>query len=116
MRKAREYEFDVFIDASAGVNVAYAMNVGLVTTAEDLETAMFKMGKLLVCHIAYAEKHNCANLIYRENAVPEHVMEKFKKFRNEEHCVESKTRTINFDSIGLRLNQKTYATAAPCPC
>jgi hypothetical protein len=111
----REYTFTIFIEESDGVSTAYALEAGMVASDSDRETALFKLFKLLVRHVEFAEKHDRQNQIYRPTATPVDVWTRYRESSEKGiiKLLETRSRFIAFDKRPqVRLNQKTYAKVA----
>ncbi len=107
----KNYKFTVFVEDVEGVHVAHALEAGLVTTADELDEAIFKMGKMLLRHVVFAERYNRQDQIYHK--APADVFDRFNQFRKENDLLEHKTRAVHSDKIGpLTIDQSVYATAA----
>lgn len=108
----REYHFTIFVEEQEGVHIAHALEAGMMATADDQEDAVNILGKMLVRHLEFAEKHDRPDQVYRNASAD--VLKRFEEARRQEvaQLVEEKRRYIGFDNQPkVRLNQSTYAAA-----
>lgn len=105
----KEYTFTIFTEKLEGAYVAHALEAGMLATADDGDEALFKIGKMLVRHIQFAEENERPEEIYRPS--PQDVWERFARAKDEgtAKMLETRSRLLFDNSDGLMLNQNAYA-------
>jgi hypothetical protein len=109
----KEYEFTLFAEKAEGVYVAHALEAGMLATADELDTAIFQLGKMLVRHIKFAEKHKRPDQIYRNAAAD--VFQRFEESKRRgtvKLLYKEKKEYASLDNLpALEVNQTAYAAA-----
>lgn len=103
-----EYNFTVFVEEQEGAYIAHALEAGLLATANDCDTAISALSKMLVRHIEFAERNQRPDQIYHPS--PQDVWQRFAQQREKGKAELFEKRSRVLAQSKLMLNQSAYAT------
>jgi len=108
MSEEKKYSFTIFMEEIDGVHVVHALEAGMLATDDEPERAVFKLSKMLIRHVLFAEKNNRQDEIFHPS--PADVWKRFSASQKAggARVIEERKRWV---SPGVILNQNFYATA-----